>query len=107
LVDKTCEIAQNSSPPGILDKGFCSKPVFKVLNQHKLSYVVPIPVRGRSGGVRSLFHGKSRETGYTFHSPKYGAYTVQAVVTKRYSKGAMDDTAASGLPTQWPGCPPG
>lgn len=70
-----------------LDKGFCAKPVFKVLNQHKLSYVTPIPVRGKSGGVRSLFQGKSRKTTYTFHSPKYGAYTVQAVVTKRYSKG--------------------
>jgi hypothetical protein len=70
-----------------LDKGFCSKPVFKVLNQHKLSYVVPIPVRGKSGGVRTLFQGKSRKTTYTFHSPKYGAYIVQAVVTKRYSKG--------------------
>ena len=37
-----------------LDKGFCSKPVFKVFSQHKLSYIVPIPVRGKSGGVRSL-----------------------------------------------------
>jgi len=70
-----------------LDKGFCSKPVFKVLEQHKLSYVTPIPVRGKSGGVRCLFQGKSRTTTYTFNSPKYGAYTVQAVVVKRYSKG--------------------
>jgi len=70
-----------------LDKGFCSKPVFKVLNQHKLSYVTPIPVRGKSGGVRSLFQGKSRKTTYTFNSPKHGKYTVQAVVVKRYSKG--------------------
>lgn len=70
-----------------LDKGFCSKPVFKVLNQHKLSYVTPIPVRGKSGGVRSLFQGKSRKTSYTFNSPKHGKYTVQAVVVKRYSKG--------------------
>ena len=70
-----------------LDKGFCSKPVFKVLDQHKLSRVVPIPVRGKSGGVRCLFQGTSRKTTYTFHSLKYGAYTVQAVVTKRYSKG--------------------
>ena len=38
-----------------LDKGCCSKPVFKVLGQHKLSYGVPIPVRGKSGGVRRLF----------------------------------------------------
>jgi hypothetical protein len=70
-----------------LDKGFCSKPVFKVLSQHKLSYVMPIPVRGKSGGVRSLFQGKSRKTTYTFNSPKHGKYTVQAVVVKRYSKG--------------------
>lgn len=70
-----------------LDKGFCSKPVFKVLDQHKLSYVTPIPVRGKSGGVRSLFQGKSRKTTYTFHSPKHGKYTVQAVIVKRYSKG--------------------
>jgi len=89
-----------------LDKGFCSKPVFKVLNQHKLSYVVPIPVRGRSGGVRTLFQGKSRKTTYTFHSPKYGAYTVQAVVAKRYSKGRYGRHASkwfayavAGLPT--------
>lgn len=70
-----------------LDKGFCAKPVFKVLKQHQLSYVIPIPVRGKSGGIRNLFQGKSRKTTYTFHSPKYGAYTVQTVVTRRYSKG--------------------
>ena len=70
-----------------LDKGFCSKPVFKVLKQHKVSFVTPIPVRGKSGGVRTLFQGKSRATTYTFNSPKHGQYTVQAVVVKRYSKG--------------------
>ena len=30
---------------------------------------------------------KSRKTTYTFQSPKHGAYTVQAVLVKRYSKG--------------------
>jgi putative transposase len=70
-----------------LDKGFCSQPVFKVLGQHKLSYIIPIPVRGKSGGVRTLFQGKSRKTNYTFNSPKHGKYMVQAVVVKRYSKG--------------------
>ena len=70
-----------------LDKGFCSKPVFKVLGQHKLSYVTPIPVRGKSGGVRALFQGKSRKTTYTFNSPKHGKYMVEAVAVKRYSKG--------------------
>ena len=88
-----------------LDKGFCFKPVFKVLDQHKLSRVVPIPIRGKSGGVRCLFQGKSRKTTYTFHSLKYGAYTVQAVVTKRYSNGRYGRHtskwfayAAAGLP---------
>jgi len=70
-----------------LDKGFCSKPVFKVLDQHKVSFVTPIPVRGKSGGVRTLFQGKSRKTSYTFNSPKHGRYMVQAVVIQRYSKG--------------------
>lgn len=70
-----------------LDKGFCSKPVFKVLEQHKLSFITPIPVRGKSGGVRTLFQGKSRKTSYTFNSPKHGKYTVRAVVVQRYSKG--------------------
>ncbi|MDL1920050.1 transposase, partial [Chloroflexi bacterium CFX5] len=70
-----------------LDKGFCSQPVFKVLEQHKASFVTPIPVRGKSGGVRTLFQGKSRATTYTFNSSKHGKYTVQAVVVQRYSKG--------------------
>jgi putative transposase len=70
-----------------LDKGFSSKPVFMVLQQHKLSYIVPIPVRGKSGGVHRLFQGKSRKTTYTFNSSQYGTYTVQAVIVKRYSKG--------------------
>lgn len=89
-----------------LDKGFCSKPVFKVLDQHQLSYVIPIPVRGKSGGVRTLFQGKSRKTTYTFNSPKQGQYTVPAVVVKRYSKGRYGRHkskwfayAVSGLPT--------
>jgi len=92
-------------PQAQVDKGFCFKPVFKVLDQHKLSRVVPIPIRGKSGGVRCLFQGKSRKTTYTFHSLKYGAYTVQAVVTKRYSNGRYGRHtskwfayAAAGLP---------
>ena len=89
-----------------LDKGFCSKPIFKVLEQHQLSFVTPIPVRGKSGGVRTLFQGKSRTTTYTFNSPTYGQYTVVAVAVKRYSKGRYGRHqskwfayAVAGLPT--------
>lgn len=71
-----------------MDKGFCATPVFKRLDRRHIRYVVPIPVRGKSGGVRDLFVGpKGYWTSYTFLSQKYGAYTIQAVVVRRYTKG--------------------
>jgi putative transposase len=69
------------------DKGFCSIPVLKILKRRKLRFVVPIPVRGKSGGVRTLFQAASRKTTYTFHSPQHGELEVAAVVVKKYSKG--------------------
>ena len=70
------------------DKGFCSVPVLKTLQRHKLRFVIPIPVRGKSGGVRKLFEASaSHKTTYTFNSPKHGELEVAAVVVKKYSKG--------------------
>jgi hypothetical protein len=70
------------------DKGFCSVPVLKSLQRRKLRFVMPIPVRGKSGGVRTLFEGSaSRKASYTFHSPQHGEWEVEAVVVKKYSKG--------------------
>lgn len=69
------------------DKGFCSVPVFKTLQRRKLRFIIPIPVRGKSGGVRTLFKSTSRKTTYTFNSPKHGELKVNAVVVKKYSKG--------------------
>jgi putative transposase len=70
-----------------LDKGFCSVPVLKALHRRKLRFIVPIPLRGKSGGVRTLFQAASRKTTYTFHSPQHGELEVAAVVVKKYSKG--------------------
>jgi putative transposase len=70
-----------------LDKGFCSVPVLQTLQRRKLRFIIPIPVRGKSGGVRTLFHAASRKTTYTFHSPQHGEWEVTAVVVKKYSKG--------------------
>lgn len=71
-----------------LDKGFCSVPVLKTLKRRKLRFVIPIPIRGKSGGVRKLFETSgSRKTTYTFHSPIHGELEVAAVVVKKYSKG--------------------
>jgi hypothetical protein len=71
-----------------LDKGFCSVPVLKTLERRKIRFIIPIPVRGKSGGVRKLFEASaSGKTTYTFNSPKHGAWEVAAVVVKKYSKG--------------------
>ncbi len=70
------------------DKGFCAIPVLKTLQRRKLSFIIPIPVRGKSGGVRKLFDASaSYKTTYTFNSPKHGELEVQAVVVQKYSKG--------------------
>ena len=70
------------------DKGFCCVPVLKTLQRRKLSFIIPMPVRGKSGGVRKLFDAPaSCKTTYLFNSPKHGALAVEAVVVQKYSKG--------------------
>lgn len=70
------------------DKGFSCIPVLKTLAKRQLSFVMPIPVRGKSGGVRKLFESSaSYKTTYTFKSSKQGTLEVQAVAVKKYSKG--------------------
>ena len=63
-------------------------PVLKTLQRRKIKFIMPIPVRGKSGGVRKLFEASaSHKTTYTFNSPKHGELEVSAVVVKKYSKG--------------------
>jgi len=70
------------------DKGFCSVPVLQTLQRRKIKFILPIPVRGKSGGVRKLFEASaSHKTTYTLKSPKYGELKVSAVAVKKYSKG--------------------
>ena len=71
-----------------LDKGFCRREVFAVLRQRCLPYLIPIPVKGKSGGIRQLFSGrKSYRSTYTFNANKPQAYTTDVIVIRRYSKG--------------------
>lgn len=70
------------------DKGFCSVPVLKTLKRRKIKFILPMPVRGKSGGVRKLFEASaSHQTTYTLTSPQHGALEVSAVAVKKYSKG--------------------
>ena len=88
------------------DKGFCCVPVLKTLQRRKIKFILPMPVRGKSGGVRRLFEATaSHKTSYTFNSPKHGELKVSAVVVKKYSKGRYKRKgtrwfayAVSGLP---------
>ena len=74
-----------------LDKGFCRREVFALLRQRRLPYLIPIPVKGKSGGIRQLFTGrKSYRTTYTFNAGKKTAYTTDVIVIRRYSKGRYD-----------------
>lgn len=71
-----------------LDAGFCSVLVLKTLQRRQLPYLIPLPVRGKSGGVRRLFtHPHSYWGFYTLNSPNDGPLTVKAVVVRRYLKG--------------------
>ena len=91
-----------------LDKGFCSVAVMNTLARRRLSYIMPMPVRGKSGGVRRLFHGRrSYQTSYTLTSPQSGSASVTTVVVRRYSKGKAAQHglrwfayAVAGLPTR-------
>jgi hypothetical protein len=70
------------------DKGFCSVPVLKPLERRKIKDTLPMPVRGKSGGVRKLFESSANhKTTYIFKSPRHGELKVSAVVVKKYSKG--------------------
>jgi hypothetical protein len=72
----------------LFDKGFCSVPVLKTLERRKIKFIMPIPARGKTGGMRKLFEASaSHKTTYTFNSPKHGELKVSAVVIKKYSKG--------------------
>ena len=41
-----------------LDKGFARREVYALLRQRRLPYLIPIPVQGKSGGIRRLFTGR-------------------------------------------------
>jgi putative transposase len=71
-----------------LDAGFANVPVLRTLKRRQLAYLLPLPARGRSGGVRTLFtRAKSYWGYYTLHSQEHGAWTVKTVVVQRYLKG--------------------
>jgi len=72
-----------------LDKGFCCQDVFDVLRWHDIPYLIPIPKRGKSGGIRRLFVGrKNYRTTYTFYANDLQkAYTTDVILIRRLNRG--------------------
>lgn len=71
-----------------LDKGFCAKEVFHFLRGQRIPYLIPIPKRGKSGGIRGLCVGRcSYRTPYTFNAHTQRAYTTDVILICCYPKG--------------------
>lgn len=68
------------------DAGFCNIPVLQMLERRRLPYIIPVPVRGKSGGVRKLFVGASRFQTYTLSSADYGSHTIHVGALRRHFK---------------------
>jgi len=70
----------------LLDKGFCSIPVFEYVAASGWSTILACPIRGKKGGTRALCQGRaSYRTQHTFRSAEYGAFTAEVVVVRTYS----------------------
>ena len=67
-----------------LDKGFCSVPVLRYLQERtRLAAVVACPLRGKRGGTRALCQGRtSYRTPYTFTSPQHGTLRVPLALVR-------------------------
>ena len=65
----------------LLDKGFCSIPVFQWLAASGWSAIVACPIRGKTGGTKALCRGRrSYRTQHTFRSQEYGEFTADVAV---------------------------
>lgn len=70
----------------LLDKGFCSIPIFRYVDASGWSAILACPIRGKSGGTRALCKGRaSYRTQHTFRSAKYGEFTADVVVTRTFT----------------------
>lgn len=71
-----------------LDKGFARPAVFTLLRQKRIPYLIPLPIKGKTGGLKALCQGKaSYRTRHTFNVGTSRAYTTDVILLCRYTKG--------------------
>jgi hypothetical protein len=69
-----------------LDKGFCSNPVLRYIEQSGWPAILACPIRGRKGGTRGLCQGnKSYRTQHTFKSQDNGSFTASVAIVRTYT----------------------
>lgn len=69
-----------------LDKGFCSIPIIRYLQQHRYSAIIACPIRGRKGGTRALCTGrKSYITTHTFSRAEYGSCEATVALVRTFN----------------------
>jgi putative transposase len=71
-----------------LDRGFDNNAVVAFLKQQSFPTIIPLTIRGKTGGTRALLVGrKSYHTTYTRASTLYGEQTFRVWVACKYSQG--------------------
>ena len=69
-----------------LDKGFCSIPVLRYIEQSGWSAIIACPIRGKKEGARGLCQGnKSYRTQHTFKSQQNGSFTAPVAGVRTYT----------------------
>lgn len=69
-----------------LDKGFCSIPVMRYLDEEHYPAILACPIRGKTGGTRALCTGrKSYATSHTFSSRENGSYEASVAIVRTFT----------------------
>ena len=69
-----------------LDKGFCSIPVIRYIDEREIPAIIACPKRGKKGGTTALCQGRaSYQTQHTFKSQAHGSYTVPVTLARTYT----------------------
>ena len=82
-----------------LDRGFYSVPVIRWLQTCDIPFLMPVIVRGKQGGTRTLVNQKrTYKTTYTMKSPEYGSSRFDVWVVGTYQMGRRDKHGVEYLP---------
>ena len=69
-----------------LDKGFCSIPIIRYLDERAIPAIIACPKRGKKGGTAALCQGRaSYHTHHTFKSQAHGSYTAPVTLARTYT----------------------